>query len=124
MNTYAHIYINIYINICIYRICPDSAVLQLHRAELQINKNEFYIATGLLRKAQKLAQSDSLVPYTSYISTNYAKNVEGEYKDKKVSSDSAYLLFIGHLLMFFWLLVIDVFLYLCLFGWSIWKHMV
>jgi hypothetical protein len=30
------------------------------------------------------------------------------------------LLFIGH----FFFTIIDIFLYLCLFGWSIWKHMV
>jgi hypothetical protein len=37
-----------------------------------------------------------------------------------VSFDSASLLFIGHL----FLIIIDIFLYLCLFGWSIWNHMV
>jgi hypothetical protein len=36
------------------------------------------------------------------------------------SSDSASLLLIGHL----FLIIIDVFLYLCLSGWSFWKRMV
>jgi hypothetical protein len=46
--------------------------------------------------------------------------LEVPYNWEGISFGSASLLFIGHL----FLINIDIFLYLCLAGWSIWKHMV
>ena len=43
-----------------------TAVAYLHQAELQIHKNDFYLAVALLKKAQKLMQVKDLVPFNPY----------------------------------------------------------
>ena len=43
-----------------------TAVAYLHQAELQIHKNDFYLAVALLKKAQKVLHVKDLVPFNPY----------------------------------------------------------
>jgi hypothetical protein len=101
-----YIYIYIYIYICIHTYIAELIMEDLNPGVIMDEDNVAEEMEEELIETKKLE-----------LSATSTDNTKGEEKSVKFEESKSPQI-IGYLL----LITVNIFLYLCLFGWSIWKH--